>query len=113
MIDKRRDRELLFTNDVVRPCNLAVRNAWLSGGIEWNAGFRGHHPYTCSLLHTAQTRLEDGTPVLRFYYFERMRCAVVQMDFFLPQGSELLYARIRITNPNDHVAPMYWWSNAV
>ncbi len=112
MIDKRRDRELLFTNDVVRPCNLAVRNAWLSGGIEWNAGFRGHHPYTCSLLHTAQTRLEDGTPVLRFYYFERMRCAVVQMDFFLPQGSELLYARIRITNPNDHVAPMYWWSNA-
>ncbi len=112
LIDKRRDRELLFANDVVRPCNLAVRNAWLSGGIEWNAGFRGHHPYTCSFLHTAQTRLEDGTPVLRFYYFERMRCAVVQMDFFLPRDSEMLYARIRITNPNDEVVPMYWWSNA-
>ncbi|MGN1053468.1 MAG: tetratricopeptide repeat protein, partial [Candidatus Scatosoma sp.] len=36
---------------------------------------------------------------------------VVQMDFFLPDGSPLLYARMRLTNPNDQVIPMYWWSN--
>ncbi len=111
LYDKKENRELLFKNSVVRPCNLAVRNAWLSGGIEWNCGYKGHGPYTCSTINTAITKLDDGTPVLRFYYFERIRCAIVQMDFFLPEDSSLLHCRMRITNPNDTVIPMYWWSN--
>ena len=111
LIDKETGKELLFRNDVVRPCNLGVRNAWLSGGIEWNSCFKGHNPFTCSLINTATAELEDGTPVLRFYYFERIRCAVVQMDFFLPNDSKLLFSRVRITNPNETVIPMYWWSN--
>ena len=36
LIDKETGRELLFKNSVIRPCNLAVRNAWMSGGVEWN-----------------------------------------------------------------------------
>ncbi len=111
LIDKKTGRELLFKNEVVRPCNLGVRNAWLSGGIEWNACFKGHGPYTCDQVNTAVTELDDGTPVLRFYYFERIRCAIVQMDFFLPEGSKYLHARTRLTNPNKEVVPMYWWSN--
>ena len=111
LIDKTTGKELLFANDVVRPCNLAVRNAWLSGGVEWNCGFKGHGPYTCLPLNTARLSLDDGTPVLRFYYFERIRGVFVQMDFFLPDGSKLLYGRMRITNPNYEVVPMYWWSN--
>lgn len=111
LTDKNTGKELLYKNDVVRPCNLAVRNAWLAGGIEWNAGFKGHNPFTCSQVCTAKTKLADGTPVLRFYYFERIRRAVVQMDFFLPSASRLLFSRVRITNPNTEVIPMYWWSN--
>lgn len=111
LFDKKANRELLFENSVVRPCNLAVRNAWLSGGIEWNCGFKGHHAHTCSLISTARTQLDDGTPVLRFYYYERIRCVVVQMDFFLPDDSAFLCCRMRITNPNSKVVPMYWWSN--
>ncbi|MBE6911759.1 MAG: DUF5107 domain-containing protein [Ruminococcaceae bacterium] len=111
LIDKETGRELLFKNSVIRPCNLAVRNAWMSGGVEWNCGFRGHFPYTCSLINTATTKLSDGTDVLRFYYFERIRACVVQMDFFLPEGEKFLYSRVRITNPNPRTVPMYWWSN--
>jgi hypothetical protein len=33
------------------------------------------------------------------------------MDFFLPKNSKMLHVRTRITNPNDEVIPMYWWSN--
>ena len=101
----------LFSNPVIRPCNLAIRNAWMSGGVEWNCGIFGHHVHTCDTLFCAKTELDDGTPVLRFYEFERIRRAVVQMDFFLPEGSRFLYARMRITNPNPEVIPMYWWSN--
>lgn len=111
LYDKESERDLLFTNSVVRPCNLATRNAWMSGGVEWNCGFIGHSPFTCAPVHTARTRLEDGTPVLRFYQFERIRRVVYQLDFFLPEGSRLLYSRVRIINPQFEVVPMYWWSN--
>lgn len=111
LYDKEEGKELLFSNSVLRPCHLAVRNAWMSGGIEWNCGYVGHHAFTCDPVHTARTTLDDGTPVLRFYQYERIRSVVYQMDFFLPEGSKLLFVRTRIVNPSFEVVPMYWWSN--
>lgn len=112
LYDKKAKRELLFNNPVVRYCNLATRNAWTSGGVEFNIGEFGHHAYTCSQLFTAKTYLADGTPVLRMYEYTRIRNVVYQMDFFLPDDSKFLFCRMRIVNPNYEVVPMYWWSNA-
>ncbi len=111
LIDKVTGKELFMANPVVRPCNLAIRNAWTSGGVEWNCGFLGHHPHTCSRIFTAVAELEDGTPVLRMYEYERLRQVVYQMDSFLPEGSRLLYCRMRIVNDHPYPVPMYWWSN--
>ena len=111
LFDKKAGKELLFVNSVVRPCHLGVRNAWMSGGVEWNCGYVGHNAFTCDWMHTARTHLDDGTPVLRFYQYERIRGVVYQMDFFLPEGSRLLYVRTKIVNPQFKVVPMYWWSN--
>lgn len=111
LYDKATGRELLYTNPMVRPCNLALRNAWLAGGIEFNCGMIGHHPFTCSPIHAVETVLEDGTPVLRMYEYERIRGAVYQMDFFLPENSRVLYGRMRIANPTRETVPMYWWTN--
>jgi len=111
LYDKVEQKELLFSNSVARPCHLSVRNAWMSGGVEWNLGYVGHNAFTCDWMHTARTHLDDGTPVLRFYQFERIRSVVYQMDFFLPEDSKLLYVRTKIINPHCRVVPMYWWSN--
>ena len=111
LFDKKEKRNLLFSNSIVRPCHLGVRNAWMSGGVEWNCGYVGHNAFTCDLMHTAQTKLDDGTPVLRFYQYERIRSVVYQMDFFLPEKSKLLFVRTKIMNPSFDVVPMYWWSN--
>ncbi len=111
LYDKVADKHLLYDNPIVRPCNLAVRNAWLAGGIEFNCGMVGHHPFTCSRIHAAETSLEDGTPVLRMYEYERIRGAVYQMDFFLPEESRQLFGRMRIVNPTADTVPMYWWTN--
>ncbi len=111
LYDKKAEKELLYHNSAIRPCNLAVRNAWLAGGIEFNCGMVGHGPFTCSTMFTAEASLEDGTPVLRMYEYERIRGIVYQMDFFLPEDSKLLYGRMRIVNPNSEVVPMYWWTN--
>ena len=111
LFDKDKNRELLSVNPVIRPCNLAIRNAWTSGGIEWNCGMFGHNVHTCETIFATETALDDGTPVLRMYEFERVRQVVKQMDFFIPDGSPLMFARMRIINPLYEVTPMYWWSN--
>ena len=111
LYDKVAGKDLLYTNPIVRPCNLAVRNAWLAGGIEFNCGMVGHHPFTCSRIHAAETALDDGTPVLRMYEYERIRSCVYQMDFFLPEDAKQLFGRMRIVNPTAETVPMYWWTN--
>ena len=109
--DKYTGRNLLYTNDVLQFSNLAVRNAWFSGGVEWNIGIIGHNPFTTEPIYTAQTVNEDGEPVLRMYEYERIRKVTYQMDFWLEKDSSFLNCRMRIVNEGKEVVPMYWWSN--
>ena len=41
LVHKPTGRELLDCNPVFQPANLALRNAWFSGGVEWNIGTTG------------------------------------------------------------------------
>lgn len=108
--DKKRGKNLLYTNDVLRFSNLASRNAWFSGGVEWNIGVIGHCPFTTEALHIAKTQTPEGFPVLRMYQYERIRKVTWQMDFWLNEDPHLNCA-MRIYNENTEVIPMYWWSN--
>ena len=65
LFDKDAKRELLFRNPVFQPANLALRNAWFCGGVEFNAGQYGHHHLTCSPVFAAQIRGAQGEPALR------------------------------------------------
>ncbi|MCP4544119.1 MAG: DUF5107 domain-containing protein [Chloroflexi bacterium] len=111
LVHKPSERELLDVNPVFQPANLAIRNAWFSGGVEWNIGTIGHSPFTCSPLFAARVEGPEGTPVLRMYEWERIRQVPFQIDAYLPDGSPVLFVRVRIVNPHDHQVPMYWWSN--
>ena len=105
------DRELLHRNPMSQPANLALRNAWVAGGVEWNLGTTGHWPLTCAPLHAVRLELADGTPVLRLYEFERLRRLVLRIDAWLPAGSPALLVRVSVHNPGAGDAPVYWWSN--
>ncbi len=111
LIHKPSGSELLEVNPVFQLANLAIRNAWFSGGVEWNIATTGHSPLTCSPMFVCHLERTDGTPVLRLYEWERFRRVAYQIDAYLPDGSPLLFLRMRITNPNECDVPMYWWSN--
>ncbi len=111
LVSKPDDRELLCRNPVFQPANLAIRNAWFSGGIEWNLGLFGHAFSTCAPLFAAAFTAVDGTQGLRLYEFERCTRLFWQLDFTLPDGSPWLIAHARILNPNSETAPLYWWTN--
>lgn len=109
--DKTVGEELLFTNPVIQPGNLAIRNAWLSGGIEWNFGLIGHAPTTCSDVYVALLDDGEGNEFIRIYEFERNKSAFWQLDLHLPDDSRQLMCHVRIMNPFDKATTTYWWTN--
>jgi hypothetical protein len=111
LVYKPLDRELLHRNPVFQPANLAIRNAWFSGGIEWNIGQFGHTFTTCSPLFAAAIQGPRGEPGLRLYEFERCKRLFWHIDFYLPPGLPFLVAYTRVINPNDTPTSMYWWTN--
>lgn len=110
--DKVTGKELLHTQDRIQFANLALRNAWFAGGIEYNIGTRGHSPTSSVPLHTGIVRTPDGQEILRMWEFDRLREVVFQIDAWLPADSKVVLVAVRIRNPNDKTVPMYWWTNA-
>jgi len=111
LYDKENKRDLLMSNPVLQPRNLAIRNAWTSGGIEWNFGSLGHTYFTCDDVFCAVME-HDGEKIMRIYEFERAKECVFQIDFMLPKDSRCLYSHVKVTNPNDEDTTTYWWTNA-
>jgi tetratricopeptide (TPR) repeat protein len=111
LFDKTRKRDILYRNPVFRPANLAIRDAWFSGGIEWNIGRFGHGAHTCSPVFAGVFEA-GGTDVLRLWEFERQTRLFWRIEFTLSEDSQALFAYTRIENPGNEAKPLYWWTNA-
>ena len=105
LFDKKENLELLYVNKVFQPGNLALRNAWFSGGVEWNVGIKGHNPLTCENLFAQSI---DGK-ILRMYEYERIRDIVYSIEATLHEDK--LFVRVKIENTSEKEKYMYWWSN--
>ncbi|MEU2423609.1 DUF5107 domain-containing protein [Streptomyces sp. NPDC007851] len=104
-------RELLHRNPVFQPASLALNGAWHAGGIEWRIGANGRTTLSCAPLHAARVRAPDGGEMLRLWEWERLRDLPFQVDLWLPDGSDFLYAGVRVRNPHEHPVPLHWWSS--
>lgn len=104
-------RELLHRNPVLQPAAFALNGAWFSGGIEWNIGATGHTALSCAPLHAALVPAPDGSTMVRLWEWERLRDLPFQVDLWLPDDSDFLHVGVRIRNPHEQPAPVYWWSN--
>ncbi|KIF79462.1 hypothetical protein QR77_35125, partial [Streptomyces sp. 150FB] len=111
LLHKPSGRELVYRNPVLQPACFALNGAWFSGGIEWNIGATGHTTLSCAPLHAALVPAPDGGQMLRLWEWERLRDLPFQVDLWLPDDSEFLYVGVRIRNPHERAAPVYWWSN--
>lgn len=109
LYDKNAKRELLYVNPIFQPCNLGLRNAWFSGGTEWNVGIKGHTPLTCSPMFAREVICSDGTPMLKMYEFERIRQVCYSITAKLVK--DMLLVNVMIENREENDKYMYWWSN--
>src|SRR5690606_13242512 len=95
----------------IRPANLAIRNAWFAGGVEWNLGVTGHWGMTCDPVLAGTVVTPDGTDVLRMWAHERMLGLTWRIDAHLPDGADRLFIHPVLANPTAADVPVYWWSN--
>lgn len=111
LYDKRAGRDIVYRNPILRPANLAIRDAWFSGGIEWNIGRLGHAPHTCSPVFAGAVIRDDGSSALRLWEFERQSRLYWSVELRLPEDSPVLLAYVRVVNPDPVAKPLYWWTN--
>ncbi|MET7341115.1 DUF5107 domain-containing protein [Streptomyces sp. NPDC087866] len=111
LVHKPSGRDLVYANPVLQPADFALNGAWFSGGIEWNIGATGHTTLSCAPVHAALVPAPDGGDMVRLWEWERLRDLPFQVDLWLPADSAFLHVGVRIRNPHEQPAPVYWWSN--
>lgn len=109
LYDKKLGRELLYKNDAVIYAQLALRNAWFAGGVEFNIGIKGHGSYTCSPLFCAKEKNSLGEDVLKMWEYEPVRGLAYVIRATLKDDE--LKLEISAENTRSTDTYMYWWSN--
>ena len=72
VLDKTTGDEMFHKNDEIKPALIAMRGAWISGGIEWNVGPHGHTVTVVSPVHATVVENEDGSATLVVGNTEKM-----------------------------------------
>lgn len=85
-IEKSTGKEFIYSNDVVKFRNIAMRGPWTSGGIEFNLGLIGHTPATAGPVDYCTRENADGS----------VSCIVGNID--LPSRTQW---RVEIRLPKD------------
>ncbi len=110
VFDKTTGEEMFHLNPVIKPSTLAMRGAWISGGVEWNFGPHGHTVNVLSPVDALIGRNRDGSAFLEISNREKIFRTHWTVRVTLHPGKAYLDERIRIENPTDAMHPYYFWN---
>ena len=111
VFDKRTGREMFHRNGAVKPGHIALRGAWISGGIEWNRGPAGHTVTSFSPVDVTWVEHEDGAASLVIGNTEMNFRTGWSVRLTLRPGRAFLEERIELFNPTDGFHSYYFWNN--
>jgi tetratricopeptide (TPR) repeat protein len=109
--DKTTKRDVLYTNHVVKYGIVAIRGAWISGGIEWNFP-DGHTVTTVSRIdHT--TRMEpDGSATVTVGDTERVQRMQWAVTIRLRPGWKVVETEVTLNNRREVPGRYWFWATA-
>ncbi|MBN2272558.1 MAG: DUF5107 domain-containing protein [Sedimentisphaerales bacterium] len=110
VFDKTQGKEMFHYNSVIKPGMIAMRGAWISGGVEWNAGPQGHTVTILSPVDALIGTGKDGSAYLEISNLEKTQRTRWTARVTLHPGKAYLDEQIRIFNPTDAVSPYYFWN---
>ncbi len=102
--------QMFHLNKVIKPGMIAMRGAWISGGVEWNAGPHGHTVTILSPVDALIGRNPDGSAYLEVSNLEKSQRTRWTVRVTLHPGKAYLDEQIRIFNPIDAISPYYFWN---
>ena len=109
-VDKTNGYDIFYRNEVVKPANVGMTGAWISGGVEWNAFH--HHRQTSHI--PCDWKIEnnaDGSKTIwvgETEYRHRMQWAI---GITLHPGKSYMEISGRLINSTHNNNSMLYWSN--
>lgn len=110
VLDKTENKEVFHANRVIKPSMIAMRGAFISGGVEWNAGPQVHTVTIVSPVNALVGRNPDGSAYLQVCNLEQSLRTRWTVRVTLHPGKAYLDEQIRIVNPTDAINPYYFWN---
>jgi len=110
VFDKTEGREMFHLNRVIKPSMIAMRGAFISGGVEWNAGPQVHTVTILSPVNALVGDNPDGSAYLQVSNLEKTLRTRWTMRLTLHPGRAYLDEQISIFNPTDAINPYYFWN---
>ncbi len=109
--DLRSGREIFYRNRVIKPALVALRGAWLSGGIEFNFPTLGHSVSTVSPVFCRLDQTASEAAVI-IGDLDRSTRELWQVRLSLKPGRAALDVVTTLLNPNLYRERLYYWENA-
>jgi hypothetical protein len=111
IFDKTLNRDILYSNPVMKYAMVALRGAWVSGGIEWN--FPDGHTLTTVSPVDYVTRTEgDGSAAVAIGDTERVQGMQWQIILRLRPGTRVLESEVTLNNRREVPGRYWYWSTA-
>jgi tetratricopeptide (TPR) repeat protein len=108
--DKTTNREMFHKNSVIKPSMIAMRGAFISGGVEWNAGPQVHTVTVLSPVNVISGTNGDGSAFLEISNLEKSLRTQWTVRVTLHPGKNFLDEEIRISNTAEAMNPYYFWN---
>jgi tetratricopeptide (TPR) repeat protein len=108
--DKTNNYELFYRQHVIKPANIGMLGAWISGGIEWCVF---HHHRASTFLPVNYTLVEnaDGSKTVWIGEIEPRHRMKWSIGITLYPGKSYIEARIKMINRTEHVHSILYWAN--
>jgi tetratricopeptide (TPR) repeat protein len=108
--DKTTGRDFLYTNQVLKFREIALRGPWTSGGIEFNFGIVGHAPTTATPVDYILRRDPDGSASVVVGAMDLPSRTRWSVTIRLPKDSAYFETNGAWTNPTPFSQSYYYWS---
>ena len=112
IIDKKTGRNLLWTNDAVKPVRVGRRGGWIAGGIEFPFPVGNHGEDTIEPYRSAVRQNEDGSATITVSNFDHFYRFWGSYDMTLSPGEARLAITVRLYNPTLVRNRYQLWINA-
>lgn len=110
-VDKVTGKPIFYVNHVVKPGLIAMRGAWISGGVEFNTGPQGH---TVTAISPTDVLIlppeEDGSRSVAVGDTDRIYRLPWTVIVTLRPGRRFIEQQVTIYNKNETVCPYYYWN---